>query len=378
MLVFSATLVAFGIAYAYVLVRFTGGFRRLIIHWLPHRHEPYPSVSVIVPARNEAEGIADCIQSILRNDYPRELVDVQIVDDRSEDDTFEIASRLSLGPDDIRVVRLQETGSSPSGKRAAIQAGIDRSKGDIIMLTDADCRVPTDWIHTMVSAFNEGTRFVSGPVAYRTDKGWLQRLLELELLGLVAVGAGAIALGKPNMCNGANIAFRRSAFNEADGYSGTDSLTSGDDELLMQKMSRQHPGSVAFCPDREATVTTRAPNGLPELLRQRRRWASKGLHYPEKRITVLALFVFSFNVLLLAGFVGAFWFVSIWPALLAAFFLKLSAEGWMFWHVCSQFGRRELIPLMVPGQLFVIPFVVVAGATGAAGGYSWKGREIQR
>ncbi len=157
MLVFSATLVAFGIAYAYVLMRFTGGFRRLIIHWLPHRHEPYPSVSVIVPARNEADGIADCIQSILRNDYPMELVDVQIVDDRSEDDTFEIASRLSLETDDIRVVRLQETGSSPSGKRAAIQAGIDRSQGDIIMLTDADCRVPTDWIHTMVSAFNEGT-----------------------------------------------------------------------------------------------------------------------------------------------------------------------------------------------------------------------------
>ena len=374
----SVALVALGLSYGAVILRFASGFRKLTATWKPVPPARYPSVSVIVAARNEADHIAPCVESILRNDYPKELLDVTVVDDRSEDDTSEIVSRLAQREPRLHLIRLAESGTGEAGKRAAIRSGVDRSEADVILLTDADSRVQPNWIRTMVATFEETVLFVSGAVAYESGSGLLHQLLELELLGLVAVGAGGIAKDRPNMCNGANVAFRRATFQEVGGYAGTEGLTSGDDELLMQKVARMRSGSVAFCPDPLALVSTRAPRGIAALFQQRRRWASKGLHYPEVRITLLALLVYAFNFTLLAVFVGAFWLSALWPVLLAALLIKILAELWMLWNVCRHFGRLRLVPLTVVGQLLQIPYVVIVGAAGTLGGYMWKGRETRR
>ena len=248
----------------------------------------------------------------------------------------------------------------------------------IILLTDADCIAPRSWIRSMVACFDAKTRFVAGPVAYSSGRTWLGRILELELLGLATIGGGAIALGRPNMCNGANIGFRRTTFLDMGGYTGTDRLTSGDDELLMHKIARAHAGAVGFCPDPNALVETALPESLPELFQQRKRWASKGLRYDDKGITLLALIVYLFNVALLVSLAAGLFGAAIWTALAIATLLKLGAEGWLFWTACRRFGRMYLLPGLVSGQLFEVPYVVVVGAAGAAGGYHWKGRDIRR
>ena len=374
--VFSAALVALGIAYAIALARHTSAFRRYASSWKPHLHDRLPTVTVIVAARNEAPQISSCVRSVAANDYPTAQVEIVVVDDASEDETAGIVAALSLEIPRLTLVRA--AGAGARGKRHAIEMGIAASTGEIILLTDADCIAPRAWIRSMVACFDAKTRFVAGPVAYSSGKTWLGRILELELLGLVTIGGGAIALRHPNMCNGANIGFRRATFLDVGGYAGTDRLTSGDDELLMHKIARAHPGSVGFCPDPNALVETAAPGSLPELFQQRRRWASKGLSYDDKGITLLALIVYLFNLALLVSLATGLLGATIWTALVVAILLKVGAEGWLFWTACRRFGRLYLLPGLVSGQLFEVPYVVVVGAAGAAGGYRWKGRDIRR
>jgi cellulose synthase/poly-beta-1,6-N-acetylglucosamine synthase-like glycosyltransferase len=375
---FAATLTLLGVAYALALWRLTQGFRRLTRTWHPDKPADVPKVSVIVAARDEERHIADCLRSILQNDYPQRAYEIIAVDDASSDRTAQRIKEVAGKHPNVQLISPSENAAVGQGKRRAIEAGIERARGDIILLTDADSVVPAIWIRTMVAAFDESTHFVAGPVAYSDGRSWFGRFLQLELFGLVGIAAGAIELGRPNMCNGANIGFRKSTFVEIDGYHGTDHLTSGDDELLMQKIAREYRNSVRFCPDRTNVVTTEPPDSVTAWLQQRRRWASKGLKYEDKAVTALALLVYSFNLALATGLVFALIGLQAWGPLVVATLVKLTAEFWLFWSVCTWFGRRDLLTEIVPGQLIEIPYVVIVGAAGALGGYRWKGRLIKR
>lgn len=376
-MVLAATLLALSVTYAVVLLRYSSAFRRLVSDRQPPSELRPASVTVVIPARNEAENIRRCIESVLANDYPAGAVEVIVVDDHSEDQTAEIVASVGSDIDSVCIIRLGDRPGGLSGKRSAIEAGIEAATGDIVLLTDADCEAPPTWIRSMVSELGE-RRFVSGPVLYRSDGGWLGALLELEMLGLVAIGAAAIRLGRPNMCNGASIGFRRTTFVDMGGYHGTESLTSGDDELLMHKISRRDPGSVTFCADPTAVVHATAPKGLGELFDQRRRWASKGLHYRRKSVKAVAVTVFLFNLSLFAGAVTSFWAPWLLLPVAGALALKVAVEWRLFSSAASHFGRRASLADVAAGQVFVIPYVVVIGLAGAFGGYKWKGRRIRR
>ncbi|MFZ9661533.1 MAG: glycosyltransferase, partial [Chitinophagaceae bacterium] len=93
-----------------------------------------PFVSVIVPARNEALRISDCLQSLLDQDYPADCMEIIVVDDHSSDQTAVLATAMG-----VRVIHLQDAAfHSPTiaYKKAALTAGISNAKGEIIMTTD--------------------------------------------------------------------------------------------------------------------------------------------------------------------------------------------------------------------------------------------------
>jgi hypothetical protein len=100
--------------------------------------EGYPSVSMIVPVRNEEEGVERALRSILSQDYPGPL-EVVAVDDRSTDHTAEILARLaSERPDVFRVIRVDELPEGWLGKNHALFLGAGESAGEWLLFTDAD------------------------------------------------------------------------------------------------------------------------------------------------------------------------------------------------------------------------------------------------
>ncbi len=368
---------------------------------------PIPFVSVIVPARDEAAVIEGCVRSILANDYPADRFEVIVVDDLSEDATPALVRRLQAevnapaavladGEDEhpadgdrLRLLRMPDNlERTRAHKKRAIEKGIAHARGRLILTTDADCTAPTGWIRHMAAAFGDldadpattsVTAFVSGPVLLRAGRSPFLQMQALEFLGLVSVGAGAIGAGRPTICNGANVAYRRDVFEALGGFHGIDHLTSGDDELLMQKIHDTTPHRVRFCPDREAAVVTEPVPTLQAFFEQRRRWASKGAHYPNKRLVALFSAIYLFYLGLLVGLPAWPFVPALTPVLLPALALKLVPEAALLGRAAWHFGRARLFATyFLVSQLWQIPYIVVAATAGAWGNYEWKGRRVAR
>jgi glycosyltransferase involved in cell wall biosynthesis len=105
-----------------------------------------PLVSVIVPCRNERAYIAKCLDSILANDYATERLEVIVVDGASDDGTRRILEEYAQ-----RWPRIQWLDNPARTTPAALNVGIRRARGDIIMRMDAHCRYSDSYISRLVS-----------------------------------------------------------------------------------------------------------------------------------------------------------------------------------------------------------------------------------
>jgi hypothetical protein len=180
------------------------------------------------------------------------------------------------------------------------------------------------------------------------------------------------------MCNGANLAFRRASFHEVGGYADNANLASGDDEFLLHKLHQRYPAGVRFLADARAVVDTHAPATLGALLRQRVRWASKYPHYRAATPRQLALLVLGTNLALALGLALGLGWPALRPWVAATWMLKLGADAGLLWPVLGLLRRRRWLAWLLPLQLLYAPYALAVGLAGqGAGGYRWKGRQVQ-
>ncbi|BAU55459.1 Beta-monoglucosyldiacylglycerol synthase [Mucilaginibacter gotjawali] len=240
-------------------------------------------VTVLIAARNEEEKIHLTIEDILAQDYPKALTEIIIVDDHSTDRTSAIIS--SYADRGVKLLQLKEDKPLNSYKKKAIAEAIKLSGGDLMVATDADCRMGRQWLSSIVGYFElHNPVMISSPVSYFEEKSLFERMQALEFYSLIATGGAFIGNGHASTCNGANIAYRKDVFYEVGGFKGIDDLASGDDELLLQKVAVTYPGKIGFLKHYEAVVFTHAKPNLKEFMQQRRRWASKSVKYKDKKL----------------------------------------------------------------------------------------------
>ena len=391
-------LLGFGMAYAARLRGWAWGFARTVDQAdarAPLAEADLPALTVVVPARNEEGTIGPCVDSILATDYPRDRLEVIVVDDDSSDGTAAVVrARMAAVPamvggapeaDEVdgplRLVQIPENRHRDRAhKKRAIEKAIAHARGEIILTTDADCVVPPGWPRAMVAPF-EGPEvaFVSGPVRYRVapEDGLFVRLQALDFFGLMACGAGGIGVGRPTLANGANVAYRREAFNALGGFSGIDHVTSGDDELLMQKIAYSTPLDVRFCAAPGAVVVTEPVRTGRAFLHQRTRWASKGAHYP-RPLQRMLLGIAGFFVLLTLSFLVLPFVPALWPWVGAALGLKAAGDLSVLFPAVRRFGGRDLLRVYPAHLLVHAPHSVLVGVLGAVGGFEWKGRRLEQ
>ncbi|NVO86162.1 glycosyltransferase [Hymenobacter terrestris] len=337
-----------------------------------------PRFSVLVAARNEAANLPRLLADLSRQLLPADQFEVIITDDHSTDDTAALlAAAAQTTAFRLQMVRLAETAEVGMGKKAALQAALQHARASWIVCTDADCRVGPDWLRAyaaLLDVTGPDVHFVSGPVLLTGPSTLLQGLSGLEFAGLVGTGAAGIAAGTPTMCNGANLAYRRTAFAAVAGYAGNAHLPSGDDEFLLHKLHAAFPGSIQFLKHTAALVRTAGPPTLAALLRQRVRWASKWRHYrhlPSQRLAVLVLLA---NLAPMAGLVASVWQPALLPGAAAGLSLKLAADCWFLAPVLGFLGRRRWLAYVPLLQLAYAPYALLVGLAGLRGGYEWKGR----
>lgn len=333
-------------------------------------------VTVLIAARNEEERIHLTIEDILAQDYPKHLMEIIIADDHSTDRTSQIIS--SYADRGVKLLQLKEDKPLNSYKKKAIAEAINLSTGDLMVATDADCRMDTKWLSTVVGYFEmHNPVMISSPVSYFEEKSLFERMQTLEFYTLIATGAAFIGNNRASTCNGANLAYRKDVFYEVGGFKGIDDLASGDDELLLQKVAVFYPGRIGFLKLYDAVVFTHAKPNLQEFLHQRRRWASKSVKYKDKKVVALVVGLWLFNVsvftnLLLGIFYPVFLALSVSQLVLMALL-----ELILLWPVTTFFKRRKLLQLIVISIPLYVMYFVYIGLIGNKGKYLWKGRMVR-
>lgn len=335
-----------------------------------------PYVSIVVAARNEDKHIAGTIQKLLSQTYPAERYEVIIADDRSQDSTSQIVLWAQDSyPGRIKLINIESTPDGWTGKKWALQKGVERAGGEIILTTDADCVVGSDWVDRMVSVITSegGYDLVGGPVDYLGADNWTwpARLLRTEFVSFSLAGASSIAAGMPLVISAQNMAYRKDLFEKTGGYAPNAQIPSGDDVfLLFAAVGRGARIGYLFEP--EATVLTHPPESIGDFINQRLRWASKGIAYPPGPL-LLSTLIWSVNTLFLAALIAAIvggWSV-LWPWLAVSFLLK--ATGEMALLIRGRYlGLRRILFDYITGIPAHMLYIVLLGLGGTMKLYRWK------
>ncbi len=329
-------------------------------------------VTVIIAARNEEGNIASGLRSLAEQEYPKELLEVIVVDDHSTDNTFAVAEQFSSSFPFLKIVHLSE---GQTGKKAALTEAVQRAEGDLVLCTDADCRQGRGWIAAMVAAHErDRSAMLIAPVCFENERTLFEKMQSLELCGLMGLGAAAVALGRPFLCNGANMGYERKAFIEVKGYEGTAALASGDDVFLLHKMRKKRPVNFVF--SEAAIVRTSAQPAWSSFLSQRVRWASKVRQTRDPLSIAAGILLFGVHFMLPLGLLlGVFYgnFVSHFLLLVG---IKCIIEFLFLFLATSFYNKRRFLLLFLPMQLLYPLYLFFVTAGGFSGTYSWKGRQV--
>ncbi len=364
------------INYLYFLSRIFRGLS--LLGYSKPRRLPEELVSIIIPFRNESENILNSLDSIENQDYPKNKFEVVYVNDSSSDDSLEKLSYAKKSGN-IRILSVPKSYSINAHKKRAIRFAIEHSSGGIIVATDADCIHSENWLSSLLEMFDKSTGFVSGPVEFIANNTLFSKLQKLEFAGLVFSGAGLIGIDKPTICNAANIAYRKSVYKMVNGFNDNLNLSSGDDELLMQKIRKVTDYKIKFCVDKDSIVKTQANETLGKFYHQRKRWASKGLFYADKLLVVKLILIFLFYLsLFLMPLAAIFLSINFIVLLASGFILKMLFEYLILKRGARLFYGMDLLKYIFVAELLHVPYIIIAGFVGAFGNFKWKDREVKR
>lgn len=348
--------------YSLLILALAFGFARL--EELPEKKNGDAlSISVIIPVRNEASTIPNLLNDLSQLTYPSSKWELIVVDDHSTD---------NLRLPDVHVI------PSPSpGKKSAITAGVNAAKGEIIVTTDADCRVQPDWLHEVNIAFQKpGTKMIVGGVRIEEDGSFFSKLQSIEFVSVIATGAATLGLGIPTMCNGANLAYRKEAFLQANGYQGNENIPSGDDEFLMNKFNEKWPNCISFLLSKRSVVTTSPSQGVSGFIQQRLRWAGKWKHNISFTTRVFAMVVWLFHFAFLAmPFAAVAGFLS-WRLFFILAGAKFFVEALFLIPAANVFNVKWRWISFLVLQLVYSFYVIVIGLASQFKASTWKGRSV--
>ncbi len=359
-----------GLTYIIFVIRFYLGWKNLKrpMNYVKHR------VSVVVIARNEAHNLLQLMTCLISQDYPKELYEIIIGDDDSEDNTEEVIQKFIDQGHNIRYFRSLGREEAISPKKLALSRAITMAEGEIILTTDADCIVPQGWISSMISHFTDDVSMVAG-YSRTYLKDWdkapmVQKYEHLDFALTYMVLGGGYTLGKSWACVGQNMAYRKSAWEDVGGFEKIMHLISGDDVNLMQLMRRKGH-KIIFNFSAKSFTYTHPVQSWKQFVNQRSRWASN-MKYQLKFNPEFFFILFSMACLYWGSIILMFINLKLG---LAVFAYRIIIEHIMIAYTRKHFGvsgrMLRFYPFWVIIQTFMLVFTMVLGSLGL---FAWHGK----
>ena len=257
------------------LVYFFGMLRNYNSHKVDFSEPDSPSVSVIVAARNEEKNISSCMESLLKIDYPREKLEIIVINDRSTDTTGEIIKSYSQKHPEIIYLETEDSPDRLRGKTGALSQAISKSKGEIIFTTDADCEVKPAWVKEMVRYYDENTGVVNSYTIVKPESIY-SGFQSYDWLYLLTIASGADGINNQLSCVGNNMSYRRKAYEEVGGYEKV-KFSVTEDFMLLKTIRDNTKWKVKYPVDEKILNYTLPCGDFKELYRQKKRWGKGGL-----------------------------------------------------------------------------------------------------
>ena len=326
-----------------------------------------PFVTIVLSARNEAGSIGKCLVCLVNQTYPSSCYEVIPVNDASEDQTMEIINNYMSENEKIKPININPGERHKQGKINAIDKGILNAKGEIIITTDADTWMGTEWISKMVGSFDVSTGFVLGITLDQMSNNPVHTFHALDSIGMCVIGTALAEMKNPITCRGTNIAFRKDAYLQVREKVLLLSATLGNREWLMQEINSSTDWEISPQVDPGSFVYTGSPDKWAALINQRSRWASSGKNYTKFSIRLYLIVIYCS----LLSFVISPWILSVkllcilWGAKLAIDLpvsiavARLVDQPRLFWA----------FPLMYIIQPFMITITAFLGTFNL---YRWK------
>lgn len=317
-------------------------------------------VSVIVPFRNEKNTLEACVNAILAQNTDVDY-EVILIDDHSDDGSSE---EIPVN-DKCRVFTLPK---DKFGKKCAIEYGVKQAKGSIILTTDADCVVPKNWINTVVMSFeNEGTQLSIGTVFVEDSNSFIGLVQSVESCILALFTKYSLKVKQPILASGANLAYRKSAFESSRAYTDNQHISSGDDMFLLEKFILKFSAdAIVFNP---SVVSTLPAASFSSFFGQRVRWLKKMKYIKGLNTTKLNMFMGVVNLLTL---ISLFFVIHALELVLFGLLLKYLTELFLlFTHPKTNLKHIVFSPLYFFWNL-AYPIVILVALLGIKP--KWKGR----
>jgi cellulose synthase/poly-beta-1,6-N-acetylglucosamine synthase-like glycosyltransferase len=196
-----------------------------------------PKISIIVPTYNESSIILSKLNNLGQLRYPENLMEIIVVDSNSSDNTVEILKQFSRKETQVNVNVLVE--KARKGKSYALNYALNHCKGDVIIVSDADCFWPADVLEKAVPFLADSSiGVIGGPkILLNSNQTWITRMEEDYLKSANVLRLGESKAGSTVFFEGGFSAFKRDAFDRFDPY-GTGSDDCGTVIQVIEKNFR--------------------------------------------------------------------------------------------------------------------------------------------
>ncbi len=345
----------------------------LLSHKDPKKHplSTFPKISVLVAFRNEEKNIIACLESLNKLDYPADKLEIHMLNDQSSDKSAQIVKDYISGKNHFRLANIETELNNLHAKMNVLAQGIQKSSGEFIFITDADCRPSSGWLKTMLQYFDPSTGMISGFTILEEDRPKLfNRLQTIDWIFLQGLAFTASNSKKPITVIGNNLAFRRNVYEQIGGFESIGfSIT--EDHALMKAILDKTNQKVKYICDKEGIVYSLPVERFQEFVKQRLRWARGGL-----KGSFFAFFLVGISFVVHASIIVLF-SLAQWNIISATaiglivgidyFQLKTHLKKIGLENLKNSFLKFEVFYILYPILLFLLmPFTKKI---------SWKGRK---
>ncbi|MBW2986675.1 glycosyltransferase [Candidatus Woesearchaeota archaeon] len=227
----------------------------------------YPKVTIGIPAYNEAKTIGKTVDSIVKADYPKEKLEIIIVNDGSKDNTAKVAQEIIKKNKGYKILLINKANG---GKSSAVNAAIDAATGEFFAVVDADSRINSDAIKLVIPHFGDAeVGAVISRVRVDVQSKLLERIQFFEYIMSNMIRKLMAVIGTLAITPGVLSVYRTETLRELGGFTNDRNNLTEDMEIAMRL--KYHGYKIEM--ETKSTTHTLAPMDMKTLWKQRIRWA---------------------------------------------------------------------------------------------------------